>query len=50
VRGGIFSTNRRFCQTGRLKMMKMFVSAYLRSGNDNFFHLDTHRSYWQRYY
>ena len=49
VRGGIFSTNRRFCKTGRLKMMRMFVSAYLRSGNKNFFHLDKHRSYWQGY-
>lgn len=49
VRGGIYSTNRRFCKTGRLKMMRMFVNAYLRSGNEKFFHLDKHRSYWQGY-
>lgn len=49
VRGGIFSTNRRFCKTGRLRMMKMFLNAYLHSGNVSFFHLDKHRSYWQGY-
>jgi glycosyltransferase involved in cell wall biosynthesis len=49
VRGGIYSTNRRFEKTGRFKMMRMFLNAYLHSGNQNFFRRDAHRSYWKSY-
>ena len=49
VRGGIYSTNRRFCKMGRVKMMRMFVSAALHSGSDDFFRRDGHRNYWQAY-
>jgi glycosyltransferase involved in cell wall biosynthesis len=49
VRGGIFSTNRRFRKMGHVKMARMFVNAYLHSGNQDFFRRDAHRSYWQGY-
>ena len=49
VRGGIYSTNRRFCKTGRLRMMKMFVTAYLHGGDQDFFRRESHQSYWKAY-
>ena len=49
VRGGIYSTNRRFCKTGRLRMMKMFVTACLHGGDQDFFRRESHQSYWKAY-
>jgi len=49
VRGGVYSTNHRLCKMGHVKMMRMFVSAALHSGNDDFFRSDGHRHYWRGY-
>jgi glycosyltransferase involved in cell wall biosynthesis len=49
VRGGIYSTNRRFRKMGHVKMARWFVNAALHSGDQDFFRRDAHRSYWQAY-
>jgi hypothetical protein len=49
IRGGIHSTNRRFAKMGHGAVVRLFVTAALRSRRAEFFRREQHRSYWQAY-
>ncbi len=49
LRGGIYSTNRRFRKMGHAKIIRMFVSTALHSRNADYFRREHHRIYWQAY-
>ncbi len=45
VRGGVYTTNRRFQKMGRLRVMRLFLSTAIHSGNKRFFLRD--HKYWE---
>jgi len=49
IRGGIYSTNRRFCKMGHAAIVRMFLSTALHSRRPDYFRHEGHRSYWQAY-
>ncbi len=46
VRGGAYTTNRRFRKTGHLKMIGLFLRTALNSSNEQYFLRAQHREYW----
>lgn len=49
VRGGIYSTNRRFRKMGHGTIVRKFLSTAMHSGDQDYFRQDRHRVYWQAY-
>lgn len=49
VRGGIYSTNRRFRKMGHVTILRKFLSAALHSRQPEYFRSEAHRNYWQAY-
>jgi len=49
IRGGIYSTNRRFQKMGYWKIMRYFLKTALNSGKANYFRRSEHRAYWESY-
>ncbi len=49
LRGGIYSTNRRFRKMGHATIIRMFVSTAFHSRNADYFRREHHRAYWQAY-
>jgi glycosyltransferase involved in cell wall biosynthesis len=49
IRGGIYSTNRRFCKMGHAAIVRMFLSTALHCRRPEYFRQETHRAYWQAY-
>jgi glycosyltransferase involved in cell wall biosynthesis len=49
LRGGIYSTNRRFQKMGHGTIVRMFLSTALHSGSRDYFRQDKHQAYWQAY-
>ncbi len=49
VRGGIYSTNRRFRKMGRKAIFRLFLRTAFHSGKPDFFRSELHRAYWEAY-
>jgi glycosyltransferase involved in cell wall biosynthesis len=49
IRGGIYSTNRRFRKMGRRTILRMFLKTALHSRQPEYFRSDLHRTYWEAY-
>jgi len=49
IRGGIYSTNRRFRKMGHAAIVRMFLSTALHSRRPENFRHEEHRAYWQAY-
>jgi len=49
IRGGIYSTNRRFQKMGYWKILRFFLKTALNSGKANYFRRPEHRAYWESY-
>ena len=49
VRGGIYSTNRRFRKMGHGRILRMFLSTALHSRQPEYYRDEKHRAYWQMY-
>jgi len=49
VRGGIYSTNRRFRKMGHATILRKFISTAWHSRQPDYFRSEAHRSYWQAY-
>jgi glycosyltransferase involved in cell wall biosynthesis len=49
VRGGIYSTNRRFRKMGHGAIVRMFLSTALHSRKPEYYRREAHRAYWQAY-
>jgi glycosyltransferase involved in cell wall biosynthesis len=49
IRGGIYSTNRRFSKMGHAAIVKKFLSTALHSRRPEYFRNEGHRAYWQAY-
>lgn len=47
IRGGVYTTNRRFAKMGRGAIIRMFVSTALRSGSSSHYADPRHWRYWQ---
>jgi glycosyltransferase involved in cell wall biosynthesis len=49
IRGGIYSTNRRFQKMGYWKIMRFFLKTALNARKVNYFRSQEHRAYWEAY-
>ena len=49
IRGGIYSTNRRFIKMGYWNIIKFFLSTALHSRQPNYFRNKMHEAYWEAY-
>ena len=49
IRGGIYSTNRRFQKMGHAAIVRMFLSTAIHSRRPDYFRGERHRTYWQAY-
>ena len=49
VRGGIYSTNRRFRKMGHVTILRKFLSTALHSRQPDYYRSEAHRNYWQAY-
>jgi glycosyltransferase involved in cell wall biosynthesis len=49
IRGGIYSTNRRFQKMGYWKIMRFFLKTALNAGKVNYYRSQEHRAYWESY-
>jgi len=49
IRGGIYSTNRRFRKMGRTTIVRKFLNTALHCRNENYFRQENHRVYWESY-
>jgi glycosyltransferase involved in cell wall biosynthesis len=49
IRGGIFSTNRRFRKMGHARIVRLFLSTALHSRRPDYFRNQSHQTYWQTY-
>ena len=49
IRGGIYSTNRRFRKMGHAAIVRMFLSTALHSRQPEYYRRESHRAYWQAY-
>jgi glycosyltransferase involved in cell wall biosynthesis len=49
VRGGVYSTNRRFVKVGHGKMIRWFLSTALHHRHPEYFRSKTHQAYWEPY-
>lgn len=49
IRGGVYSTNRRFKKMGHWKMMRFFIKTALNANKLNHFRSQEHRAYWESY-
>jgi glycosyltransferase involved in cell wall biosynthesis len=49
IRGGVYSTNRRFMKMGRTAIVRFFLAAALHSGRPDYFRNKLHQAYWQAY-
>jgi len=49
VRGGIYSTNRRFRKMGHATILRKFLSTALHSRKPEYYRSEAHRNYWQGY-
>ena len=49
VRGGIYSTNRRFRKMGHATILRKFLSTALHSRKPEYYRSEVHRNYWQGY-
>jgi len=49
LRGGIYSTNRRFLKTGRAAMIRFFLTTALHSRKPDYFRNQLHKAYWEAY-
>jgi glycosyltransferase involved in cell wall biosynthesis len=49
IRGGIFSTNRRFRKMGHAKIVKFFITTALHRKEADYFRSDLHQTYWEAY-
>jgi glycosyltransferase involved in cell wall biosynthesis len=49
IRGGIYSTNRRFLKMGRKAIFALFMRTAFHSRKPDFFRSELHRAYWEAY-
>lgn len=49
IRGGIFSTNRRFSRMGHGKVVRLFLTTAFHSNNPDYFRRPSHQAYWRAY-
>ncbi len=49
LRGGIYSTNRRFAKMGRATVVRMFLNTALHSGSSAYYRDQRHNNYWRAY-
>jgi glycosyltransferase involved in cell wall biosynthesis len=49
IKGGVYSTNRRFRKTGHFKMLGFFIKTAFCSGNTDYFRSREHQAYWEAY-
>jgi glycosyltransferase involved in cell wall biosynthesis len=49
IRGGIYSSNRRFRKMGHARVVRLFLATALHSRRPEYFRGEAHRAYWQAY-
>ena len=49
IRGGVYSTNRRFLKMGRAAIVRFFLSTALHSRRPDYFRSKLHEAYWEAY-
>jgi hypothetical protein len=49
IRGGIFTTNRRFRRMGHWKIVRAFLSTAINGHKPGYFRNEQHKAYWEAY-
>lgn len=49
IRGGIYSTNRRFLKMGHRTIIRFFLKTALHSSHPDYFRSKLHQAYWEAY-